>query len=170
MGKIKLITWVLISWCWVVPLHGSAEEIRLGVVNAVKLLEASPQADAARKALEREFAARDRKLVAAQQRIKQMEDRLVKEAAGMGESQRRKLEKDIANSKYNLRRDQDEFRDDLNFRRNEEFGKIQKQIVEAIQAVAREGGYDVVVGEGVVYATPKVDITDKVIARLRGGR
>jgi outer membrane protein len=160
----------LISWCWIIPLGSGAEEIRLGVVNPVKLLEASPQATAARKALEKEFAARDRQLVAIQQRIKQMEDRLVKAGATMGESERRKLEKDIANSKHDLRRDQDEFRDDLNFRRNEEFGKIQKQVVEAIQVVAREGRYDVVVGEGVVYADPRMDITDKVIERLRRGR
>ncbi len=170
MKKITLISWGLISWIGMAPLDAVAEEIRLGVVNPLRLLEASPQAEAARKALEKEFATRDRQLATAQQRIKQMEDRLTKEGATMGEGERRKLEKNIVNSKRDLRRDQDEFRDDLSFRRNEEFGKIQRQIVEAIQAVAREGGYDVVVGEGVLYASAKVDITDKVVERLKRGR
>ena len=40
-----------------------AADYKLGVVNAPKILEASPQADAARKKLEKEFATRDRDLV-----------------------------------------------------------------------------------------------------------
>jgi outer membrane protein len=99
-----------------------------------------------------------------------MEDRLAKEASTMSDSERRKLEKEVVNGKRDLRRDQEEFRDDLNFRRNEEFGKIQKQIVEAIQAVAKEGNYDMVVGEGVVYASKRVDITDKIVERLKAGK
>lgn len=88
----------------------------------------------------------------------------------MSDSERRKLEKEVVNGKRDLRRDQEEFRDDLNFRRNEEFGKIQKQIVEAIQAVAKEENYDMVVGEGVVYASKRVDITDKIVERLKAGK
>jgi outer membrane protein len=99
-----------------------------------------------------------------------MEDRLAKEASTMSDSERRKLEKEVVNGKRDLRRDQEEFRDDLNFRRNEEFGKIQKQIVEAIQAVAKEENYDMVVGEGVVYASKRVDITDKIVERLKAGK
>ena len=37
-------------------------ELKIGVVNAVKILEGAPQAEAARKQLEKEFASRDRAL------------------------------------------------------------------------------------------------------------
>ena len=99
-----------------------------------------------------------------------MEGRLAKEEATMSDIERRRLKKELNNSKRDLERDQEEFRDDLNFRHNEEFGKIQKQIVKAIEAVAREGDYDVVVGEGVVFASKRVDITDKVVERLKAGK
>jgi outer membrane protein len=148
--------------------YTQAADIKIGVVNPVRVLEASPQADSARKRLEQEFAPRDRKLINTQKNLKDLDDRLAKSGGSDGE--RHKLERDLLNSKREFQREQDEFRDDLNFRRNEEFGKIQKLIVEAIQAVAKEGGYDIIVGEGVLFASEQVDVTAKVIERLKGAR
>ena len=71
------------------------------------------------------------------------------------------------NMRRELKRDADEFRDDVNFRRNEEFAKIQKQIVEAIQVIASEQKFDLVLGEGVIFASKAVDITDMVIDKLK---
>lgn len=147
----------------------SAAEYRLGVVNPIKVLEAAPQAEEARKRLEREFAPRDRNLVAAQKKVKGLEDKLAKDSPVMSETERRKLERDIINEKRDLKRDQDEFREDLNFRRNEEFGKIQREVVSAIQTLAKEEGFDVVVGEGVIFASERVDLTAKVVDRLKRG-
>ncbi|MCC6714130.1 MAG: OmpH family outer membrane protein, partial [Gammaproteobacteria bacterium] len=61
------------------------------------------------------------------------------------------------------------FREDVNLRRNEEFGKIQKEIVQSIQDVAKAEGYDLILGEGVIYASDKTDITNAVLERLRKG-
>ena len=147
------------------PVH--AEEYKLGAVNAVKVLEQSPQAERARKVIEQEFAPRDKKLVAQQKEIKEMEDHLTKDGAIMSEAERSKLERDLINKKRDLKRDQDEFRDDFNFRRNEEFSKIQKDIVNAIQEVAKQNNYDVVLSDGVIYASDKVDISNLVIEYLK---
>ena len=85
----------------------------------------------------------------------------------MSEQERSKLERDIISEKRDLKRSQDEFREDLNFRRNEEFAKIQKRIVEAIQKVAKDNNYDVVLSEGVIYASSRVDISNLVIDYLK---
>lgn len=151
----------------VVPGAMAQEAVRIGFVNAIKVLEAAPQAENARKALEREFSGRDKQLVEAQKAIKTMEDKLDKDGAIMSESERGKLERDIIAKRRDLKRDQDEFREDVNFRRNEEFGKIQREIVEAIQGVAKDKQFDLIVGEGVIFASPKVDITDSVIEKLK---
>ena len=149
-------------------MHLYAEETyKLGVVNAIRVLEQSPQADAARKLIEKEFAPRDKELVAEQKKLKALEDQLNQDGAIMSEQERSKLERDIINKKRDLKRSQDEFREDLNFRRNEEFAKIQKDIVEAIQQVAKDNKYDVVLGEGVIYASSKADITSKVVEYLK---
>ena len=147
----------------------SAEELKIGAVSAVRLLEQSPQADAARKLIEQEFAPRDKQLVAEQKKLKAIEDKLEKDGAIMSESERKKLERDYINQKRELKRSQDEFREDFNFRRNEEFAKIQKNIVEAIQQVAKDNNYDVVLSsEGtVIYASPKADMSNLVIEHLK---
>jgi outer membrane protein len=144
-------------------------ELKIGVVNAIKILEGAPQAEAARKQLEKEFASRDRDLVARQKSIKEMEDKLARDGATMNETDAGKMERDIVSKRRDLKRDQDEFREDVNLRRNEEFGKIQKEIVQSIQAVAKEQGYDLILGEGVIYANDKTDITGAVLERLRKG-
>lgn len=145
----------------------SAADYKIGVVNAPRVLEAAPQADAARKKLEKEFATRDRDLVAAQKDLKGMEDRLVKDGAIMSETERNRLERDIINKRRDLKRDTQEFQEDVNFRRNEEMGKIQQKIAEAITALAKEQSFDLVLGTGVIYANDKVDITNAVIERLK---
>ena len=145
-----------------------AEDYKIGYVNALRVLEQSPQAEAMRAQIEKEFAPRDKSLVADQKKLKEMEDRLSKDAAIMSESERSRLERDIINLRRDLKRTQDEFREDFTFRRNEEIAKIQKDIVEAINVVARDHGYDLILSEGVIYAGQKVDVTDLVIANLKG--
>jgi len=144
-----------------------AENIKIGAVNAIRVLEQSPQADAARQLIEKEFASRDKQLVAAQKSLKAIEDKLAKDGAIMSESERKKLQRDYINKKRDLKRSQDEFREDFNFRRNEEFAKIQKNILEAIQIVAKENNYDVVLSEGVLYASPEADMSSLVIDYLK---
>lgn len=144
-----------------------AEDYKIGAVNTIRLLEQSPQAENLRAQIEKEFAPKDRELVAAQKKLKDMEDRLAKDAAIMSESERRNLERDIINDRRELKRSQDEFREDLTFRRNEEMAKIQKEIIEAIQSVAKNNGFDVVLTEGVIYASAKVDITALVVDALK---
>lgn len=144
-----------------------AQNVKIGAVNAVRILENSPQAEAAREKIQREFAPRDRQLIEEQKKLKALEDKLSKDGAIMSEAERSRLEREIVQLKRDMKRSQDEFRDDLNFRRNEEFGEIQKSILEAIQQVAKDEGYDIVLGEGVVYASKKVDISDQVIEYLK---
>ncbi len=156
-----------LAFILVLPVTTMAENYKIGVVNAVKVLEKAPQAAEAKKRLEKEFAGRDKKLVAAQKALKQKEDKLAKDGAIMSEAERKKLERQVLSERRELKRKQDEFREDLNFRRNEEFGKIQKKIVQAIKKISKEGKYDLIVGEGVIYASPKVDITNKVIEELK---
>ncbi len=144
-----------------------AASLKVGVVNAAKVIEDAPQADAARKKLEQEFAPRDKKLLEIQKKLRSLEGDLERDSAIMSESTRRKLERDIVSLKRDFKRGQDEFREDLNLRRNEEFGKLQKRVSEVIVSIAKEGKYDLILTDGVIYASDNVDITDKVVQRLK---
>lgn len=145
----------------------AAETYKIGAVDALRVLEQSPQADAARKMIEKEFAPRDKQLVAEQKKIRDLEEKMNKDGAIMSEQERAKLEREIISAKRELKRSQDEFREDLNFRRNEEFAKIQKKIAQAVQQIAKDEGFDLILDSGVVYASNKVNITDLIIERLK---
>ena len=144
-----------------------AADYKIGVVNAPRVLEMAPQADAARKKLEKEFATRDRDLVAAQKSLEEMEGRMAKDGAIMSETERGRLERDIVNKRRELKRNTTEFQEDVNFRRNEEMAKIQQEIADAIVQLAKEQGYDMILGTGVIFAGEKVDVTEEVIKRLK---
>ncbi|MDH5190563.1 MAG: OmpH family outer membrane protein [Gammaproteobacteria bacterium] len=145
----------------------ASAELKLGAVNAAVILEKAPQAEQARKLLEKEFAPRDSELVKLQKSIKANDDKLQRDGAVMSESERVKLEREVISQKRELKRKQDEFREDFNIRRNEEFGKLQKRIYEAIVAQAKKDKYDVILGDGVIYASDTADITQQVLKRLK---
>ena len=152
----------------VLPLSVLAE-VKVGFVNTAKLMEEAPQAQDASKQMETEFAPREKELISLQREIKQMEDKLTRDGAVMSESERNKAERELLNQKRDLKRSQDEFREDLNIRRNELLARLQKELNDAIVALAKEDGYDLVLFEGVVFASDRIDITDAVLERLRRG-
>jgi outer membrane protein len=144
-----------------------AADLKIGFVNVARLLEKAPQAEKAKKDLEREFKPRDSKLVAEQKTIKSMEEKLAKDEAVMNEGERQKLEHDLLNRKRDAKRVQDEFREDFNLRRNEELGKLQKSIFEAIQTLAKEDNYDLLLTDGVVFAKETIDVTGQIEQKLQ---
>ena len=144
-----------------------AAETRIGIVNTANVLKDAPQAEAARKKLESEFAPRDAKIVEMQKSIKALEDDLAKNSAVMSEAARKKSERDIVSQKRDVKRAREEFTEDFNFRRNEELGKLQKLVYETILTIAKDEKYDIILGESVIYASNQVDITDKVLEQLR---
>lgn len=141
-------------------------EMRVGVVNTVKLMEEAPQARDAQSRIESEFAPREKELVALQRQIRDQEEKLNRDGAVMSEAERTKLEREVLGLRRDLNRAQDEFRDDLNIRRNEALSRLQKVMYDATVALAKEQNYDLILGQGVVYASDKVDITPLVLKKL----
>lgn len=144
----------------------SAAELKVAYVDAVRVIEEAPQAKLAIKKLEQEFKPRDEKLVAMKDEIKKTEGMLEKSALIMKESERRDLEKELLLLKRNLRRATQEFREDYNLRRNEELASLQKLVHKTIVKIAKKDKYDLVLHEGALYASKKIDITNKVIKNL----
>lgn len=150
-----------------VAMNVQAADLKIGFVNAALVLEEAPQADAARAELEKEFSPRDNTLVEAQKAVRGLEDKLARDGAIMSKSERRKLERDIIARKRDLKRNQEEFREDLNIRRNEAFDKLRRRVFEVINDIAKKEKYDLIVSDGVVYADDRINITGKVVERLK---
>ena len=147
--------------------QAASAQVKVGFVNVAKVLELAPQAEAARSRIEREFAPKDRELLQQQKDVRSLEDRLVKNAAVLSEAERQRKETEIRAAKRDLRRAQDEFREDLNLRRSQELSKLQQKVTQVIQILAKAEKYDLIVSDGVIFAGERVDITDKILERLR---
>lgn len=144
----------------------SHADLKIGFVNVAKVLEKAPQAAKAKSRLETEFKPRDQVLVNQQKEIKNLEDKLGRDGSVMGDEERRQLEKDILDKKRDAARAQQEFSEDFNMRRNEELGNLQKRIVEAVRALAKEESFDLLLTDGVIYANDQFDVTARVQQKL----
>jgi len=144
----------------------SYADLKIGFVNIPAVLEKAPQAEKAKKRLEQKFSPRDKQLVAQQKEIQGMEEKLTRDASVMSDSEKANLEKDIMNKKRDAKRSQQEFSEDFNASRNEELGKLQRRIVEAVRAIASDEKYDLLLTDGVIYAKPEFDITAQVQQKL----
>ncbi|MDS4069237.1 MAG: OmpH family outer membrane protein [Candidatus Competibacter sp.] len=163
---------LLIAAALALPLSlAQAADVKIGYVSIAKILNSSPQAEAASKRLEQEFAPRKKGLDEALKSLRKQEEKLAKDGAVMSDSQRRNLENDVRNQARELKRTSDEFREDFNLRRNEELGKFQKQVLDVINSVAKEEGFDLVINDqATLYASSQVDVTDKVLKRLTASK
>ncbi|MEE9337918.1 MAG: OmpH family outer membrane protein [Methylococcaceae bacterium] len=144
----------------------SYAEIKIGFVNVARVLEKAPQAEKAKKRLEKEFSPRDKHLVSQGKEIKKLEEKLNRDASVMGESERIKLERDIIAKRREAKRSQQEYSEDLNMRNNEEFRKLQRRIFEAVKILAKDEKFDLILTDGVIHASPAIDITEQVQKKL----
>ena len=143
-----------------------AADYKIGFVNTERLFKDAAPAKRAQQKLEKEFAARDAEIQKSTKQVRDLQTSLDKDGATMAETERRNKERDLANLSRDLQRAQREFREDLNLRRNEELAGIQERANKVIQQIAEAEKYDLILQDPVVYASQRIDITEKVIKAL----
>jgi len=141
-------------------------DYKIGFVNTERLFREAVPAKRAQQKLEREFAGRDSDIQKLNKQVRDLQAMLEKDGVTMAESERRNKERDLANMSRDLQRLQREFREDLNLRRNEELAAVQERANKVIQQIAEAEKFDLILQDPVVYASGRIDITDKVIKAL----
>jgi outer membrane protein len=144
----------------------AAADYKIGFVNTERLFRDSAPANRAKQKLEKEFAARDAEIQKVRKQVRDLQALLERDSATMSENDRRNKERDLANLTRDLQRTEREFREDLNLRRNEELASVQERANRVIQQIADVEKFDLILQDPVVYASPRIDITDKVIKAL----
>jgi outer membrane protein len=152
----------LVAWAGM----AAAVEYKIGFVNTERLFREATPAKRAQQKIEKEFATRDGEIQKLAKQVRDLQASLDKDGATMAEGERRNKERDLANQSRDLQRMQREFREDLNLRRNEELAGIQERANKVIQQIAETEKFDLILQDPVVYASQRIDITDKVIKAL----
>ena len=160
IGK-ALLAVILMGLTW----QAVAAEFKIGFVNTERVFREAAPAVKAQKKLEKEFATRDQELQKMTKQAKDLQAYLEKEGITISDAERRNKERDLANLNRDFQRLQREFREDLNLRRNEELAQVQERANRVIQSIAEAEKFDLILQEA-VYASPRIDITDKVLKSL----
>ncbi len=162
----RLLTRFLIGFALVSASAMALAETSVAFVEVSRVMKDAPQVAAVRESLKKEFSRRDEELVAQQQQIKRLEEKLNRDGAIMSEAEAKRLERDIISRSRKLKNEQGAFQEDLALRQNEELGKLRKVIAEVIADVAKRENLDLVFESGVVFASEAVNITGKVLKEL----
>jgi outer membrane protein len=163
----NVLSLVLCATLGAVSTPGAAQAEKIGFVNTERILRDAAPAVRAQKKIEAEFAKRDQELTKAAEQLKRLQDEFEKNNVTMSDAQRRSKQREISEFDTQFQRKRREFQEDLNQRRNEELAQVVEQANRVIRQVAEAEKYDVIFQDA-VYASPRIDITDKVIKALEG--
>jgi outer membrane protein len=156
----------LCAACIAAPASAQAPDYKIGFVNSERLFRDAVPAKRAQQKLEKEFAGRDAEIQKLAKQVRDLQAALEKDGVTMSEADRRNKERDLANMSRDLQRGQREFREDLNLRRNEELSAVQERANRVIQQIAIDEKFDLIIQDPVIYASQRIDITDRVIKAL----
>ena len=149
----------------VAAVPAAAQELKIGYVNSERVMRESNPAKAAQAKLQAEFSKREKELDDSANRLKAAADKLQKDEPTLSEAEKGRRNRDLVEQDRDLQRKRREFQEDLNQRRNEELAVVVERANKVIKQIFDSEKYDVIL-QDVVFASSKVDITDKVIKAL----
>jgi outer membrane protein len=149
----------------VVAGSATAQQLRVGYVDMKQVLDNAPQVLAGREKLDLEFRPRNETIEFQERQVQEMDDRL--QMGDLAEDARIRLDRELREMRRNVNRQKEDLRDELSFRRTEEVQKLEDQINLAVQEIARDNGYDLILSSPVIYADPSLDITQLILDQLR---
>lgn len=162
----KLLVMMILLW-GLVPAAQAAEASSVGYVDVQYLIDNSPQAQAATQDLEKQFGPKQEELRQKQQEFQRLQQQLQKDGLVMSESEREEMEQRMRELKRDIQRGQEAFREELNIQRNNALTQVREAVLQAVRDLAEEEGYDLVVGQGVLHASDAVNLTERVLKRMK---
>jgi outer membrane protein len=164
--KLKKLRWLVLVPLLAFAGGGLAQaQGKIGFVNLDRILREAAPAVRAQKKLEAEFAKRKQELDRMAEQLKRTQETLEKNAMTMSESDRAKREREFGELNRDFQRRQREINEDFNQRRNEELSGILERANRAVRQVAETEKFDIIFQEA-VFASPRIDITEKIIRAL----
>jgi len=162
----------LLSWGLAVSLSAQAVITRFAIADMDRILAAFTN-QAAAKAFGEKRAQVQAEMEKHSQELRELTARLEEAREKKNNSQARALENEVRAKTQTAKDYIDAMTAELEKDREELQPKVTRtQIINAIRVVAEAEGCSVVIskGEGVIWSSPSVDITAKVIQRLQGRR
>ncbi len=142
---------------------------KIGYVSLERIIRESAAAKSAQDRIQQEFSRRDKELQELAARLKQMSEKLERDAPVVAEGERLRRQREIADLDREFQRKQREFREDINQRRNEELATVIDRANRVIRQIAEQERYDMIIQEA-VHVSPRIDMTEKVLRALNAAK
>ena len=162
---MKVSTLTLVAAALLGISQAATAETKIGFVNSDRVMREAGPAVRAQQRLEKEFEKRDQELQRMAKDLQALQEDLERNGSSMAENDRRTKERALNDLNRDFQRKQREFREDLNQRRNEELASVLERANRSVKQIAESEKFDIIFQEA-VYASPRIDITDKVIKAL----
>lgn len=142
---------------------------KVGYVSLERIIRESTAAKSAQERIQQEFSRRDKELQDLAARLKQMSEKLERDAPVTAEGERLRRQRELADLDREFQRKQREFREDINQRRNEELATVIDRANRVIRQIAEQERYDMIIQEA-VHVSPRIDMTEKVLRQLNASK
>ena len=139
---------------------------RIGFVDIPYLIDKAPQAVEAEQRLETEFAPRQAALKEQRDQLAELSAKLNDNSLELPEADQLKLDRESRGLERRIKRSEQDFREELNIQKNNEFKKVRIQVLEAIARFGKTHEYDLIVSDGVLFAAKRIDVTERILESL----
>jgi len=147
-----------------IPMSVSAEKI--GFVNVTRLFNEYAKAKGIDKMIEAKFSGPKNEIEKLVVDIKALEKEIKTNELLMSESKLTKSKKKLQEMVTDYRSKGMALEKELQEVRNREMTDFRKIVFEVTQAYAEDKKFDLIVNEGVMYVSSKLDITDDILSRV----
>ncbi len=139
---------------------------RIGFVDIPYLIDKAPQALEAEQRLETEFAPRQAELKRQRDELAELTARLNDNTLELAEADQIRLDRETRGLERRIKRSEQDFREELNIQKNNEFKKVRILVLEAIARFGKTNQYDLIVSDGVLFAAKRIDVTERILESL----
>ncbi|NKF51732.1 OmpH family outer membrane protein [Shewanella sp. WXL01] len=151
------------------PMMAHAEKI--AVVDMGAVFEQLPQREQISKQLKSEFGDRVAEVQQMQEKMRTLAEKGQRDGALMSEAQKTELQRELEGLQADLQLKGKALDEDMRRRQGEEQNKLLIKVQTAINTIAEQEKFDIVLQRGaVVFVKPEADISNKVAEALSKGQ
>jgi len=145
----------------------AAGALKIGYVSVEKILSESPQVEAVNATMMERFGGRKNELQEMEKSIKEMQENYKRNELVMTEDKLNELKTNIIAKIQEFKQKEAVLSQEVNTMRNQQLAVLQQSVRSIIEEVAKTEKYDLILSEGVAYADSKLDITGKILDRMK---
>ncbi len=158
---------LVFGFLFLLAFNASASGPKIGVVIVDKLLAEAPQVEAVNADMLKRFSGRKDELKSMETEIKSLQEEYKRNELVMTQDKLDEIKNKVIGKLQVFKQKEVALNQEVSAMRSQKLAELQQLIRTIIQDIAKDDKYDIILSDGVVHATDKYNITDKVLKRMK---